>query len=151
MMLKKARDPQCVLQGRLLNLVMIKAEFCYAPPNISPLYVSKTAQYSTGMQPGTAAWNFFKSVALAPPFSNNIASMFRGDSAVSAQGLTELSSVNDTVLSTATPAVTCSSLSMHCEQQLQEQMLVSGQASLFCCDEVHALGFTSWRQAAWYM
>lgn len=69
-------------QGRLWNLLMLKAEFCYAPPGISPLYVSKTASYSTGMQPGTAAWNFFKTVSLAPPFSNNVASMFRGDSAV---------------------------------------------------------------------
>jgi hypothetical protein len=70
------------VQGRLMNIIMLKAEFCYAPPNISPLYVSKTATYSTGMQPGTAAWSFFKTVALAPPFSNNVAAMFKGDSAV---------------------------------------------------------------------
>lgn len=68
-----------------MNIIMLKAEFCYAPPNISPLYVSKTATYSTGMQPGTAAWSFFKTVALAPPFTNNVAAMFKGDSAVSWQ------------------------------------------------------------------
>jgi hypothetical protein len=71
------------MQGRLLNVLMLKAEFCYAPPSISPLYVSTTAAYSTGMQPGTTAWNFYKTVALAAPYTNNMASMFRGDQAVS--------------------------------------------------------------------
>jgi len=73
----------CVLQGKLLKLLAKKVEFCYAPPSISPLYVSKTAAYSTGMQPGSASWNFFKTAQLAAPFSNNIASLFRGDTAVS--------------------------------------------------------------------
>lgn len=68
-----------VTQGKLKKILMKKVEFCYAPPSMSPLYVSKTASYSTGMQPGSASWNFFKTVALAPPFTNNIASMFRGD------------------------------------------------------------------------
>jgi hypothetical protein len=75
-----------------MNIIMLKAEFCYAPPNISPLYVSKTATYSTGMQPGTAAWSFFKTVALAPPFTNNVAAMFKGDSAVSSHPLQLLAS-----------------------------------------------------------
>jgi hypothetical protein len=60
-----------------------KVEFCYAPPSISPLYVSKTAAYSTGMQPGSASWSFFKTAQLASPYTNNIASLFRGDTAVS--------------------------------------------------------------------
>jgi hypothetical protein len=73
------------VQGKLLKLLAKKVEFCYAPPSISPLYVSKTAAYSTGMQPGSASWNFFKTAQLAAPFTNNIASLFRGDTAVSGQ------------------------------------------------------------------
>lgn len=73
----------CCVQGKLLKLLAKKVEFCYAPPSISPLYVSKTAAYSTGMQPGSASWNFFKTAQLAAPFTNNIASLFRGDTAVS--------------------------------------------------------------------
>jgi hypothetical protein len=34
------------------------------------------------MQPGSASWSFFKTAQLAPPFTNNIASLFRGDTAV---------------------------------------------------------------------
>eukprot|EP00775_Hariotina_reticulata_P004118 gene4118-4364_t len=85
------------LQGRLLNILMLKAEFCYAPPSISPLYVSKTAAYSTGMQPGTTAWNFYKTVALAPPYTNNMASMFRGDQADATWTLTVQKTGMDTV------------------------------------------------------
>jgi hypothetical protein len=70
-------------QGKLLKLLAKKVEFCYAPPSMSPLYVSKTASYSTGMQPGSASWNFFKTAQLAAPYTNNIASLFRGDTAVS--------------------------------------------------------------------
>lgn len=61
---------------------MLKAEFCYAPPSISPLYVSNTASFSTGIQPGTTSWSFFKTAQLAPPYLNNMASMFKGDTAV---------------------------------------------------------------------
>lgn len=75
------------VQGKLLKLLAKKVEFCYAPPSISPLYVSKTAAYSTGMQPGSASWNFFKTAQLAAPFTNNIASLFRGDTAVSGVNL----------------------------------------------------------------
>ena len=55
-----------------------KAEFCYSP-TISEISVSKTAVYSTGMQPGTSTWAFSKSVDLAPPYTNNRAVMFNGD------------------------------------------------------------------------
>lgn len=57
-----------------------KAEFCYSP-SMSEISVSKTAIYNTGMQPGTASWTFSKSVELAPPYTNNRAVMFTGDSA----------------------------------------------------------------------
>ncbi|KAF6262980.1 hypothetical protein COO60DRAFT_530512 [Scenedesmus sp. NREL 46B-D3] len=86
-----------VTQGRLMKIIMLKAEFCYAPPNISPLYVSKSATYSTGMQPGTAAWSFFKTVALAPPFTNNVAAMFKGDSADATWTLNVQKTGTDTV------------------------------------------------------
>ena len=66
-------------QGRVKHRLAHKAEFCYAP-SMSEISVSKTAIYATGMQPGTASWTFAKSVELAPPYTNNRATMFNGDS-----------------------------------------------------------------------
>ena len=65
-------------QGRVKHRLATKAEFCYSP-TISEISVSKTAIYATGMQPGTAAWMFSKSVDLAGA-PTNAAMLFNGDS-----------------------------------------------------------------------
>ncbi|KAI8465061.1 MAG: hypothetical protein J3K34DRAFT_525684 [Monoraphidium minutum] len=65
-------------QGRLRHRLATKAEFCYAP-TLSEISISKSAIYATGMQPGTAAWQFSKSVALAGPYASNRAVLINGD------------------------------------------------------------------------
>lgn len=67
------------MQGRIKHRLATKAEFCYAP-TLSQISVSKTAIYSTGMQPGTASWTFSASAELPPPYKGNRAVMFTGDS-----------------------------------------------------------------------
>jgi hypothetical protein len=66
-------------QGRVRHRLAHKVEFCYAP-TLSEISVSKSAIYATGMQPGTTAWSFAKSVALPAPYNDGRAVMFNGDS-----------------------------------------------------------------------
>ena len=72
----------------------VKAEFCYSP-TLSEISVTKSAIYSTGMQPGTASWSFSKSVALSPPYADGRAVMFNGDSADATWTLTARKSGTD--------------------------------------------------------
>jgi hypothetical protein len=77
--LNSLSPPATSTQGRVKHRLATKAEFCYSP-TLSEIGVTKSAIYSTGMQPGTTSWTFSKSVDLAPPYSGGRAVMFNGDS-----------------------------------------------------------------------
>ena len=66
-------------QGKLATFKADKATICFLPPAGGELTVTKTATFALGMQPGTASWNFAKSVALPPPYTANAVNMFNGD------------------------------------------------------------------------